>query len=1174
MSNNWTKSQQNAIDAKGMQILVSAAAGSGKTSVLTERVKNILADTENPCNVSELLVVTFTRAAATEMRDRIYTALHQAAIADKTKADYLLRQMTLLPTADICTIDSFCAKVVKDNFAAAEVDVDFAVMDEKDVAEITAKALDTVINTLYEENSPEFNSLNSMFLSERDDKALGEIITTLYKYSRSYPNPFLWLDSVREEFNELNHPAQTAWAAVLFKYVNLFSDFYYKRLVRCVSLMEDSGNFSSDYILRFTSTAQKLDDLRKCAVDKNWDGMVTIIREGVINKVPARNYKVDEGLKKLTQEAFDELEKDYESLCKHTLPLSDEHKEDCKLLYPVVSKLCEAVKMLANEMDKLKKESNSYSFDDVLHKCIGLLVKFSPEGWVRTPLAEAMRDKYREILIDEYQDTNDAQNMIFEALSKDRRNLYVVGDVKQSIYRFRLASPELFMGLRRALPEYDGGIHPSQITLDSNFRSRKGIDEAVNYLFKTLMSLDVGEIDYNDKEALSFGAEWYPEKSTPDTEILCLNCEGLKSKEATMAEAECVANYIKHVLDSGVKITTKAGERPIKSSDICVLFRSLKDKVDYYVTALKERGISSNAVVDGDTSESKEIRVLVSLIKAINNPLMDIPLIAVMLSPVFGFTVDELSQIRLVNTKAELFVCLQKYAEINNKAQAFIKKLELYRNIAVSYPVDEFLDFVLTDTAFEAIYSSSEGGERRVNNIKGFSRLAKDFTASGRKGLNSFVRYVDNAIESGALRSGSNSGADGVQFMSIHKSKGLEFPYVIIADCSKGFNKRDSYSSLTLARETGLGLKIRDDDKFTKYHTASSAGTEKAILFGSASEELRVLYVAMTRAKEHLTFVCSISGKQLAKRIKLNNTLSIDSQGKVHPYGVFKANSISEWVLTVFARHKNCEIIRDIAEFKTEKFNGDSFGVDVSYLTDGDYAFGVENDDTRQSELPDEVLLDALNDKLSYEYPFECQGMLAKRTASSAEQHENKREYFANAKPDFLKKSFSGADRGTAIHKFLELCDFNKAGESVSSEKDRLCSAGLLNEKEASVLDIKSLESFFNSDIGKRLLKSQLVLKEYEFAFIMKAGELYPDSPENVRDEEIVVQGKADCAFLENDKLVLVDYKSDNVTDIEVFKTRYKPQIDIYSRALTECTGYEVGGRYLYSFKLNQFITI
>ena len=1174
MSNNWTPAQENAIKARGMQILVSAAAGSGKTSVLTERVKNILSDTQNPCSVSELLVVTFTRAAATEMRDRIYSALHRAALENKDNADYLLRQMTLLPTADICTIDSFCAKVVKDNFAAAGVEVDFAVMDEKEVSEITAKALDVVINELYEENSPSFQALNTMFLSERDDKALGEIITTLYKYSRSYPNPMLWLDDVCQDFSPSKTPAETRWANVLFRYVYMFADFHYKRLTRCLALMEESGNFSSDYIFRFTSTADRLNNLLMSAEGKNWDGMVAIIREGVINKVPARNYKVDEYIKKITQDAFDELEKDFESLTKHTLPFTNEHKDDCEVLYPVVSKLCEAVKMLTVEMDRLKKENNSYGFDDILHKCIDLLVDFKPDCWVRTSLAESMRKKYREILIDEYQDTNDAQNIIFDALSDNRQNLYVVGDVKQSIYRFRLASPELFMGLRRTLPEYDGNNHPSQITLDSNFRSRKGIDEAVNYLFKSIMSIDVGEIDYNDKEALSFGATWYPEKNTPDTEIICLDCEGLKSKESTIAEAECVASYIKRILNSGVKVTTKTGERPIQSSDICVLLRSLKDKVDYYIQALKEQGIQSTAVIDGDTSDSKEMRILVSLIKTINNPLMDIPLIAVMLSPVFGFTVDELAQIRLVNKKTELFVCLQKYAEGNDKAKAFLKKIELYRNIAASYPIDEFVKFVISDTAFEAIYSSSEGGERRVNNIKGFVKLAEKFTSNGRKGLNSFVKYVDNAIENKSMHSGNSLGADGVQFMSIHKSKGLEFPYVIVADCSKGFNKRDSYNNLTLSRETGMGLKIRDDDKFTKYHTVSSAATEKAILLSSASEELRVLYVAMTRAKEHLTFICSISGKQLPKRVRLNNVLSRDKSDKMHPYAVYKANSISEWVLTTFARHKNAEIVRDIAELNVESLDGDSFGVDVSFLKEGDYAFVEVFDDINKDVLPDEGLLNELNDKLSYEYPYDCQGVLAKRAASSTEVRVVKREYFANSKPDFLKQSFSGADRGTAIHKFLELCDFTKAGQSISAEKKRLYNEGRLDEKELSVLDDEALSRFFDSDIGKRLLTAQTVFKEYEFAFLMKVGEMYPDSAENIKDEDIVVQGKADCAFIENGKLVLIDYKSDNVTDIDVFKECYKPQIEIYSRALKECTGYTVGERYLYSFKLNRFIEI
>ncbi len=1174
MKNNWTKAQRDAVDAHGMQILVSAAAGSGKTSVLTERVKNILSDTENPCGVSELLVVTFTRAAAAEMRDRIYSALHESASADKINSDYLLRQMTLLPTADICTIDSFCAKIVKENFAAAGVGADFKVMDEKEVSEVTRTALDAVVNYLYEENDQSFVALNTMFLSERDDKLLGEIITTLYNYSRSYPNPSLWLENVCEDFNVSNEPSDTRWGAVIFKYVALFADFHYSRLMRCVALMEDSGNFSSDYLLRFTSTAERLNILKRTAEDRNWDGMVSVIREGVINKVPARNYKVDEFTKKLAQDAYEELEKDFEGLVKHTLPLTDEHKTDSAVLYPIVCKLCQAVNMLEAEMEKIKAENNSYSFDDILHKCIDLLVEFKGDLWVRTPLAESLRRKYREILIDEYQDTNEAQNIIFEALSRDKQNLYVVGDVKQSIYRFRLASPELFMSLRRSLPDYDGNIHPSQITLDCNFRSREGIDEAVNFIFKSLMSLDVGEVDYNDKEKLTFGAEWYSPKSTPDTEILCIDCEGLKSKEATIAEADCVANYIKHILDSGVKITTKTGERSIESSDICVLLRSVKDKVDYYIEALKKLGIPASAVIDGDTSESKEIRVLISLIKTINNPLMDISLIASMLSPVFGFTVDELSKIRLVNPKAELFVCLQKYAETSEKAKTFLAKLKLYRNVAASYPTNEFVKFVIEDTAIEAIYSSCEGGDRRVSNIRGFQKLADDFTANGRNGLNAFIRYIDNAVENKTLKSGNSTDGCGVRFMSIHKSKGLEFPYVIVADCSKGFNKRDSYNSLTLSRETGLGMKIRDDEKFTKYHTVSSAATEKAILFGSASEELRVLYVAMTRAKEHLTFICSVSGKQISKRVRLNNMLSFNKTGKLHPYAVYKANSMAEWILTCFARHKDCSIVRDLCGFSFADFGKASFGVDTSVINPGEYSFSEVIDDTICICDADEGFLNSLKDKLSYVYEYNCDGILAKRTASSTELQVQKREYFANSKPDFLKKSFSGADRGTAIHKFLELCDFKKAGENIAAEKTRLYAEGRLSEKELSVLDDAVLDKFFKSDVGERLLASTDVMKEYEFSFLMKVGEMYPDAPSNVQDEEIVIQGKADCAFSEDGKLILIDYKSDNVTDVEEFRRCYKPQIDIYSRAMTECTGLSVTERYLYSFKLNSFIEV
>lgn len=1177
MANDWTIPQLNAIKARGMQVLVSAAAGSGKTTVLTERVKNILSDTDAPCSVSEILVVTFTKAAATEMRDRIFDALRAEMDMRCDNSDYLRRQMIMLPTADICTMDSFCAKIVRENFSKANVGFDFKVLDNKDIDNLMTEALDTVIDELYESDDDAFRKLIGMFIGERNDSLLKSVIVDLYNFSLSYPFPDIWIDELRDSFSVDKTPNDTLWSDMIYKHIGMFADFHKKRLDKTVSLMIESGGFTSEYIGKFTSSSDKLLQLKATVDDRSWDSMVSLIRDGLVCTVNTRNTKVDTDVKEIAKEVYEEFSKDVESIEKHALPLAAEHTEDNALLYPVVSKLCIAVKRMRNVLDQMKSEINSYSFSDILHKCIDLLVFPTEDGsWQRTPLCEELVSRYKEILIDEYQDTNEAQNMIFEALSSNRSNMYVVGDVKQSIYSFRLASPALFMALKHSLSDYDGAVKPSQITLDANFRSRKGVDEAVNYTFTSIMSEAVGDVDYNDREKLAFGAKWYPEKATPDAEIICLDCDRMKSAESTMAEAEVIAKYIKRTVDSGVTVTTKTGDRPIRYSDFCVLLRSVKDRVDHYVSALKEYDIPSCTVSEGDISGYKEMRILVSLMKAISNPMIDIPLISVMMSPLFGFSPDELAEIRLVDSRAELYTCLVKYSEKSRKCRAFLDKLRLYRNISASYPIDEFVRFVIDDTGIADIYLADSDGAVRRENILGFMKFASDFTANSEGGLGSFIRYIDSAIENDRFRSITNSGsAEGVQFMSIHKSKGLEFPYVIVAGCSKGFNKQDSYGSLILARETGIGMKIRDDEKFSQYHTVSSVGTEKAVLYSGASEELRVLYVAMTRAKEHITFVCSVSGKQLSKRVRLNNLLSFDTNGKLHPYAVFRASNVSEWLLSVFARHRDCAVIRDAFKIKAYDEREETFAVDCSYLT-YEEMFSPEITETHNKEdaVVDSELLSAIQNKLSFEYNYNYGGILAKISASSTEKNEVKREYFANSKPEFLKTKFTGADRGTAIHKFLEKCDFRLAKENISAEKGRLLELGIINEKELDVVSDNDLKKFFDDPIVARLIASDEFLKEYEFSVLKKAGEMYPDLSSELFDEEIVVQGKLDCAFIEGDNAVLIDYKSDGITDESVYINIYKPQIDIYSEALEKCKGCKVTERYIYSFKLNKFISI
>lgn len=1170
----WTKNQLNAIEARNMQILVSAAAGSGKTAVLTERVKRILSDTENKCAVSEILVVTFTRAAAAEMRDRIYKALSEAADKAGESSDYLHRQMTLLPTADICTIDSFCAKIVRENFHLANVGADFTILDDKDNAELMAEAVDEIINELYEENDKSFESLTRMFLTERDDNKLQGIITTLYNYSRSYPSPILWLDEICEKFSPENTPDETGWSELVYKYIELFSDFHISRLNKCVALMEAEGGFSENYLKRFTETSENLMKLKAYAEEKAWDDLVEIIKIGIVVKPPARNSNVDEFIKGVTQDTFKELEDDVVGLLKATLPTEKEHKEDCKILYPCVKKLCEAVKRLTEALDAKKSEKKAYTFDDILHKCIDLLVEYKDGVEIKTPLAIELSKKYKEILIDEYQDTNRAQNKIFDVISRNKTNIYAVGDVKQSIYRFRLASPDLFTELKTELKPYDGKEHPSKILLEKNFRSREGITRAVNEVFSRIMSEAVGDIDYNEDEYLYCGADYPVKQNNADVEVICIGDEATGDAFGR-SEPEVVADYIKAVVESGATVGSKDKIRKVRWGDFCILLRSAKKKSALYGDALKKYGIPVSASLEGESSDYKEIRFLTSLVKTINNPLVDIPLIAVMMSPVFGFTPDELAEIRMIDKESELYACLLKYAEKSNKAKAFLDKINLYRNICATNPVNEFVSFLVKDTAVSDIYYAAGEGTQRKANINGFIKLADDFTNSGRNGLNDFVRYMDNAEANGAFVSVSDSSGDenSVKIMSIHKSKGLEFPYVIVADCSKGFNKQDSYGDMTVTRETGIGLKLRDDELFTRYNTLSSVATEKAILFGDMSEELRVLYVAMTRAKEHLTFVCDTTTKSLLKRIRLNSLLSFDKDGKLHPFAVYRAKSMSDWVLTVFSKHIDCGVVRELCSLPPQKFEVNELFRIVAESS-ADISVEALLPTASDEAFVDEALLAEITENVNYSYPYDFSGILAKRTASSTEKHIRKREYFANTKPSFLQDSFSGADRGTAIHKFLEMCDFKSANENLENEIARLKADNTLTEKELEVLDRTAVKAFLESDIGVRMLASDKIFKEYEFSILKAVGELYGEFPENAADEQVVVEGKLDCAFVENGEAVLIDYKTDNITDESLFANIYSEQLKIYADALCQCTDIPVKEKYIYSFKFKKFIPV
>ncbi len=1173
----WTNEQENAIKVRGAQTLITAAAGSGKTSVLTERVKNILCDTAEPCLANELLVVTFTRAAAGEMKERIEAALKKELKA--TGSAYIKRQLKLLPTADICTIDSFCSKTVRENFHLAGVSSDFSVLDEADEKDLLKKKTEEITEELYEENSDSFKVLNGLFLTERDDSVLSENILALYRYSRAYPDPEAWLEKTAEEFNPDSPLEGSRWAQIILGHYERVFSLHSKKLKKAVEFAQKDGNINDGYVDKLSLAKNSADVLSLLAENRTWDEFLKALYETSFSSERLNARKASENVKSFVKNAFDGFKKDVEGFGEKHPPFSWEHKEDCEKLYPVVKKLVSSVKLLTKRVDEEKKRLNKYSFDDICHMCIKLLVFPDGDTFKRTPLADALCEKYKEILIDEYQDTNAAQDIIFKAVSRNSENLYCVGDVKQSIYGFRLASPELFTAQKKALPDYCGETAPSKIALNANFRSRKGVTEAVNFVFSKIMSEEVGGIAYDESERLNYGAMCYEEKEDADCELFLLDVPTLGSAKAVEYEAKKIALYIKAAVLRGDRIYDKEEktERACKYGDFCILSRSAKSKAEIYCNALQSVGVPSFSENDAPVENAKEATVLISLLRAVCNPLLDIPLASVLMSPLFGFTPDEMAEMRLLKRNGELYFSLIEYAKENEKAAAFLKKLELYRNVAATYPMDEFVKFVVDDTAINDIYLSLPDGAQRAASVSGIISAATTFTDNKRTGLFAFIRYLDVLSENKALKRISASGdtKNAVRVMSIHKSKGLEFPIVIIANLFKQYNFKDIRSSMMVSKEAGIGLKLRDDEKFTSYETVSSIASETALKNSIVSEELRILYVAMTRARDRLVMFCTNTNDAIYKMVsELLMSSGNESTLPIDPVYVLKCPSYAALIVSCFAFHSDADGLRALCSWNTYHQDDSGFRFKFEHSVYDENAPEENENEEALAECDGEFLL-KVKESAEFVYPYEAlSGVLAKRTASSLESAVMRREFFATETPSFAGDTLSGAVRGTAVHKFLELCDFKNAYDDTEKETARLVASGRLTQKEAEAVDIDAVSAFLSSPVGKRLLSADRVFKEYEFSVLRNAGDIYEGLPEEMRSESIVLEGKLDCAFVKGDSGVIIDYKTDNVSDEQKLVNMYKNQLEIYKTAFSECEGVSIDEVYLYSFKLKKFIEI
>ncbi|NLP49020.1 MAG: helicase-exonuclease AddAB subunit AddA [Clostridiales bacterium] len=1173
----WTDDQLKAIEATKGSLLVSAAAGSGKTAVLVERVIRRITDSQSPCDIDSLLIVTFTKAAAAQMRERIGQAL--AALISKNPKDLnLQRQQVLLPFAKISTIDSFCNELVRENFHLTDMGPDFAILSQSEAAVLKAEASDSVIESLYSKDEEAAKNLLELLIERGGrENALKNAILKTYDEARAHPFDEDYYKDLLEPFLNVKTVDESPWGQAIRRHVLEIFSYCVKGAMSLLDEISLDQDVYKSYAQAVKADLVLYTSLFKAAQTAAWDNLYQAMRALTFERLkPCRSE--DESLReraKIKRNLLKKTASEAESLvCAN----SQEHLEDMEYLSPLALKYVETVKNFAEEYDRLKSKNNYADFADVMHTAINLLLVKTQEGRVeKTALAEELSKKYEEILVDEYQDVNRAQDMIFSVLSRKESNLFFVGDVKQSIYGFRNAMPEIFLKRREKLPLYEDENYPARVVLGKNFRSRKGVTGMVNFIFSQLMSRQAGDVDYDEDEALIPAAN-YPPLEEAEVSLHLINSKEAKDERKDLDKDEFQANYIagliKDMISSGLTISEKGQTRRATYRDFCILLRSVKNKASLYAQELEKQKIPAYSELSGGFFEAQEIAFMLSLLRVLDNPLQDVALLSIMLSPVFGFSTDELALMRSEDRKIPLYNSVSAWAGAGSeKAADFLERTQQMRRLASTLSASELLRRLMEETGYMALVASMDKGPKRRANLYLLLEYAAQYEAAGHIGLSGFIRFIDKLAQSEedlAPALELPETADVVRIMSVHKSKGLEFPICILAACETSFNMMDARGSMVSAFGCGLGFVRKIEQPARRFDTLSSRAVKLAASQNAKAEEMRVLYVALTRAKEHLIMVSDLANPESKL---LNLAAELDTK-ELAPFSVLSKNSFSDWILSAALRHPDAQSLRDMAEVENLPVLQADFRLKLAL-----YCENPEEDkeiEKEESKL-DEALLERIDRRLSYRYPYlSLDRVVAKRAASDLDDSGLHKAYFASSRPAFIsKKRLTAAQRGTALHKFMEFSDYNLAKSDPETERERLLGLGFLNKKEAESLDLKKISLFFESDLAKRLFKSSKVMREKKFTIRVAAGELYPDLdlPPQVSGENVVVQGIVDCAFVEDGKLVLLDYKTDKVQNARELLEKYSSQLAVYKKALEMVTGLKVGESYIYSFELGQAIT-
>ncbi|WP_461810109.1 helicase-exonuclease AddAB subunit AddA [Faecalimonas sp.] len=1197
MGVNWTPEQKKVISLRNRNILVSAAAGSGKTAVLVERIITMLTEDDPPLNVDELLSVTFTEAAAAEMKERILLAIEKK-LEENPNNIHLQKQSTLIHSAMITTIHSFCLSVIREYFHTIDLDPSFRIGEEGELKLLQKEVLQELLEEQYMEADEKFLDFVERFATGKDDNKLEELILQLYMFSESYPNSEKWLDSCVDTYD-----VQTLEEFACTDY--------------CKKAIENIRKYATDAIDLLEAGVVVCEEpegpyMYKETLENEIEGWKAFLKsDNLLEFYEKRKYPEGERLKPNRDKTVsEELSVFVKGIRKQTKEiLSDLIKtylfqpiEEMIIDMSKTKKMIEELTFLVKEFSRLyteeKRKRNLIDFGDMEHLALQILTVEEGDVLLPSPVAKEYQKRFKEIMIDEYQDSNLIQEAILTSVSTmscGRNNIFMVGDVKQSIYRFRLSRPELFMEKFDTYNIEDSD--KQRIDLHKNFRSRGEVLDSTNFIFEQIMTKGLGKVEYDDRAALYVGAD-YKEKEGNETEVLIVDVEkDVESEEQAEEtvrelEARAVSRRIKELMAEHQVQDKVTGElRQICYKDIVILTRSLKGWTDVFAKILNREGIPTYTGSKEGYFETQEIQTILNYLRILDNPNQDIPLASVLTSRIGKISGEELSEIRILDKEVSFYCCVKRYIKeggnllLVNRLKKIFEQIEYFREMIPYTAIHELLWRVIEETGYGYEIAVMAGGEQRKANLEMLLEKAKVFEGTSYKGLFNFIRYMEQLkkydVDYGEANI-ADEQADAVRLMSIHKSKGLEFPIVFVAGMNKRFNKQDITGEIVTHAEFGIGLDRIDLEKRMKSPTFLKKVIQREVMLENIGEELRILYVALTRAKEKLIMTGTLS--QIEKKMQGYEALENNREKQLPFTMLSKAASYFDWVLPAILRypeHKRVGKVKVIGlEELVQKEVEEEIG--ATYTKEK-----LQNLDMNQIFVPE--FKEKLEEQFAYQYPYANENHLKlKFTVSELKKRKNfqeeegellvKEEEVVPILPKVLmeEEGVKGALKGTTYHKVLELLDFSKqyTYESMDIYLENLVIEGRISKEMKDCVRIKDLLCFLETDIAKRMKKCEEkgeLFREQPFVLGVSAKEIYPKEE---TDETLLIQGIIDVWMEEEEGLVVVDYKTDRVKSVEELKERYESQLKYYGEALEKLTGKKVKEKIMYSLFLQREIYV